>query len=415
MPVQRGRDYRYQTLPLREVCSVEMAHLRDHFELAPKSALAESVVREVASLMESEGRAKPGELLTKEGALLPLIEEKWSKKLAQGEISFSAAKRHIEMEQIRRLSSKRDATVEDVWRLLNQSEVAKRRSPKTDDFLPKEPLDASSLDVRPRCLSDVSVPEDALTKATEKLVEEHGLRPAQAASMVTMASKIHAWCCPKVEELKPGQVVWLARSIKKARRADAKLFIPVTLTLLTEEEMDAEIKTRAQLKALKIRQIERITAEAWRQDAVLTTLDIELLTGCNPQMIRELLEAYHERFGILLPTAGTVLDMGSTMTHKAVVIEMALSGLATNEIARRICRTPEAVDSYIRTFQNVSLLKYHGFPEAYMARVTGKSEALIREHLALIKKHFPTRDELARYLGQNNILSKQQKEAKYGS
>ena len=33
--------------------------------------------------------------------------------------------------------------------------------------------------------------------------------------------------------------------------------------------------------------------------------------------------------------AGTVLDMGRTFTHKALVVEMALEGLTTQEIARR--------------------------------------------------------------------------------
>lgn len=51
-------------------------------------------------------------------------------------------------------------------------------------------------------------------------------------------------------------------------------------------------------------------------------------------MIRELLDAYHEAFGIILPTAGTVLDMDRVMTCKKIVIEMALSGMSTKEIAR---------------------------------------------------------------------------------
>jgi hypothetical protein len=42
--------------------------------------------------------------------------------------------------------------------------------------------------------------------------------------------------------------------------------------------------------------------------------------------------------------------MGRTLTHKTIVIEMALSGMSTQQIARRIFHTPEAVDQYLRLF-----------------------------------------------------------------
>ncbi|OIQ58999.1 hypothetical protein MTIN_25660 [Moorella thermoacetica] len=74
------------------------------------------------------------------------------------------------------------------------------------------------------------------------------------------------------------------------------------------------------------------------------------------------METYHERFGVLLPTAGTVLDMGRTLTHKALVVEMALEGLTTQEIARRTYHTQEAVDNYLRLFDRVLLLRYYRVP-----------------------------------------------------
>lgn len=43
--------------------------------------------------------------------------------------------------------------------------------------------------------------------------------------------------------------------------------------------------------------LERMTAEAWRQDGVLSMLDLEWLLNVNPALIRELLNAYREHFG----------------------------------------------------------------------------------------------------------------------
>lgn len=140
-----------------------------------------------------------------------------------------------------------------------------------------------------------------------------------------------------------------------------------------------------------------MTTEAWRQDGVLTNLDVEWLTGLTTT-IRELLEAYQEKFGIILPTAGTVLDIGRTLTHKKLVVEMALGGMTTKEIARRIYHTQEAVDAYLRTFDKLLILRHYGLPLTAMVRVLGHGPTLIQEHLALADKHFPTEEAMATYL-----------------
>ena len=150
-------------------------------------------------------------------------------------------------------------------------------------------------------------------------------------------------------------------------------------------------------------QIERITTEAWKQDGVLTQLDVEWITGLTSTAIRELLEAYQEKFGIILPTAGTVLDMGRTLTHKKLVVEMSLSGMTTQEIARRIYHTPEAVDAYLKTFDRMLILRYYGLPMGAMIRVLGNGQKLIEEHLALADKHFPSEKELNQYLSGRGV------------
>jgi DNA-binding NarL/FixJ family response regulator len=89
-------------------------------------------------------------------------------------------------------------------------------------------------------------------------------------------------------------------------------------------------------------------------------LDLEWLLNLNGATLRQLLAAYQEHFGVLLPTAGTVLDMGRTLTHKTIVVEMSLEGLSTQQIAKRIFHTPEAVDNYLRLFDRVLVLRYFG-------------------------------------------------------
>ena len=350
---------------------------------------------------------RPGEVVftfSGQPVKLPLLPPAALEHLAHG-VSVRAVRREIENEAFLALkTAKPHASFEDLWRLLDQGGLVSRRRGQKEDFLPEAPLDVQTLAVKHRRFTALEAfPRAALAPAIQTLEKEWNVRPGQAEAMVTLASQLYAWCFPRVEELSFGQVVWLARGTRKSRHTDPRLFSPVVLTLLTPEEAEFPCQSRTAFKALKVRQLERITAEAWQQDAVLTTLDLEWLLSLQPGLIRELLEAYHERFGVLLPTAGTVLHMGRTLTHKAIVVEMALAGLTTQEIARRIYHTPEAVDSYLRLFERVLLLTYYQVPEAAMPRITGHSPGLLEEHLNLVRKHFPSREAIAAYLNQHGV------------
>ncbi len=333
--------------------------------------------------------------------MLPLLNEKAIDRLKAG-IGYRAVKRELEVchfEQLKELNP--EGSLEDLWRLVNQSELPLKRS--GEDFLPEKPLNAEKTQPTGRVQLQAEIPEKALAPAVSSLVDDWGLRPAQAEAMAASAAKVYAWCCPLFSELEPGQVVWLVHGTRKSRRTDPRLFQPVVLSLITPEDKELPLATSADLKRFKTIQMERITSEAWRQDGVLTTLDLEWLLSISPAMLRKILDAYFEAFGIILPTAGTVLDMGRTLTHKKIVVEMSLSGLNTQEIADRIYHTPVAVDNYLRLFERVLLLKHYRFPVAVMPRVTGYSKSLLNEHLKLVDKHFPTEQAIADYLGQRGV------------
>lgn len=412
MQTKKGVTSRYSTLLARDVLQVQTAHMKKKFELAQASMVAEKAAsltnRTIREWEEKQDitRLNPGELLLKEEGktlILPLLHRESIQKL-KDQVSAKAVKRELEILQYEKLKEVNpQASLEDLWRLTNQSELVLKRAKTNNTILPEKPLNTNELEPLTHQLAESEIPVEALQPAIDTLVDQWGLRPGQAEGMVNLAAKIYTRCCPRVESLKPGQLVWLAHGTRKSRRTDPRLFSPVVLTLLTPEEREATLNTRADLKRHKLRQIERITAEAWMQDGVLTTSDLEWILGISPNLIRELLEQYHENFGILLPTAGTVLDMGRTLTHKTLVVEMALDGLTTQEIARRIYHTPEAVDNYLRLFDRVLLMCYYQVPVSAMPRITGHSRKLLEEHLNLVKKHFPDAEAIEAYLGKRGI------------
>lgn len=411
MQVKKGVQNRYSTLLARDVLNVQTAHLKTRFELAPASTVAEKTASLTNQALrdweksQDARRLRPGELLLEQDGqplVLPLLAPEALRQLSRG-VTPRAVQRELEMLQYQSLKQVHpEASLEDLWRVLHQTELCLKPG-RGEDYLPEDPLDANRLETASRNFVTGEIPAGVLKPVVETLVQEWGLRPAQAQGMVELAAQIYARCCPRLEELKPGQLVWLALGTRKSRHTDPRLFVPVVLTLLTPEEMNFPLASRSDLKRLKIRQIERLTTEAWRQDGVLTNLDLEWILGLSPTLIRELLEAYQERFGVLLPTAGTVLDMGRTLTHKTIVVELALQGLTTQEIARRIYHTPEAVDNYLRIFDRVLLMRYYKLPLSAMVRVTGHSQRLLEEHLALAEKHFPDEATLEVYLGKRGI------------
>ncbi|MEW5867496.1 MAG: DUF1670 domain-containing protein [Bacillota bacterium] len=412
MSMGKGASSKFSTLAARDLEQVQMAHLKDRFELAERSVLAEKAVELTNKALEDHEaargvkRVKPGEILVEhKGNLvtMPLLDGDIMKKHEQG-MTLKASKCQHEHEQYSRLlAADPRATYDDLWEALGRGDAVRKQIPKGFDFLPEEPLSADEINVVPRSWQDASVPDEVMNQVTGALVDGYGVRPGLAESMVRTIAGLRAWCSPKVSELRPGQVVWLARGVRKTRRADPKLFVPVILTLVEPGESKATYSHPGEARRVRMRQIERITAEAWRQDGVLTSSDIEWLTGSNGSTIRRLLEAYQERFGVILPTAGTILDMGRTLTHKKIVVEMSLSGLTTQEIARRIYHTTEAVDAYLKAFERVLLLRYYRVPMSAMVRITGHSQSLISEHIALAEKHFPTTESLAAYLTSRGV------------
>jgi len=410
MDAGKGKQNRFSALPARDLKPVQVSYLIDHFELAPQSVVAEAVVEKTNQALKaheeeaSSERLQPGELLLEiENQLLPvpLLTPYWAEKLAGG-FKVAAVRRHLEFEQLQACQGlDPDFDLEKLWHFTDQKELVGKRG--GNDFLPLEPLNTSTLDQGARPLEAVSLPEAILQPVIEALNTDYGIKPALARAMVERAAQVRWWCSPRLKELKPGQVVWLAYSTTSRKRSAKRKLVPVVLTLLTLEEQAMSFNNRGDYKALKIRQLERITAEAWQQSGALTMLDLEWLLNLNGAALRQLLNAYQEHFGVLLPTAGTVLDMGRTLTHKKIVVEMSLEGLSTQQIAQRIFHTPEAVDQYLRLFDRVLVLYHYGLPVNLIRQVTGHSLALIKEHLALVEKHFPAKEGLVNYLSNRGV------------
>jgi hypothetical protein len=191
-------------------------------------------------------------------------------------------------------------------------------------------------------------------------------------------------------DLEPGQLIYHAPAISERGRRGKTIsqtkLVPVHLTIVAAEDLEA---IRAHLPAAARREIRvrRLTQEAFDQGGLLSCADVGIMTGYSESGVSMTAVALRER-GEFLPLRGYVVDMGSFPTHKAAIIRLYLSGLTTPDIASRTYHSKEAVDRYIRGFERVRLLAPK-FAKEELPLLTGMSDRLIEQYLALLDEHRP--------------------------
>jgi hypothetical protein len=97
--------------------------------------------------------------------------------------------------------------------------------------------------------------------------------------------------------------------------------------------------------------------------------------------------AYLLKQGQRVVTRGVYSDIGPSLSHKVVIVEMFLAGFVYTEICRRTQHSEQAVKRYVNTFSRVVALYQHDLKDAAeIARYVGISERLATEYLELYFK-----------------------------
>ena len=132
-------------------------------------------------------------------------------------------------------------------------------------------------------------------------------------------------------------------------------------------------------------------------------MDLQWIFQTSTARISELIRSFQKEHNIVVPTPGTVLDAGRSMTHKDIIVNLHLQGHTVKEIAKITYHSPRAVDNYVSTFQSVLILRLFEVPPEIMARLLQRSLYLIREHLNLVRKLYPSTSQLRQYLREQGV------------
>ena len=153
--------------------------------------------------------------------------------------------------------------------------------------------------------------------------------------------------------LQDGQIVFYAVSAeaKPGCEIDDCPKLRLVLTLIRRGS-DLVVRRAHGAAALRRQQVVRIAVEAKEQGGLLTQEDLAMLLGCDVRTIRR---DIHELRGqdIMVPTRGTMRDIGPGVSHRIKAVQLWLSGKEPLDVARKLNHALSSVERYIQTFCRV--------------------------------------------------------------
>ena len=207
-----------------------------------------------------------------------------------------------------------------------------------------------------------------------------GLSPWEAQVLVDVVDDVYF----QERELKkiicPGQMKYscIQSTEPAGKNLDKCQMVTVTLTLFDKEDRRELPSSEKQASIdLRRRRMMRIADEAREQDGLLSQEDFAEILMCDVRTIRrDIAELKNSK--IVIPTRGTVKDIGPGVTHKALAVRLWLEGKEPTEVALQIHHSLKATENYLEKFKRVSYLISKGFTEFEMALTIGISVTAVR-------------------------------------
>jgi predicted transcriptional regulator len=199
-----------------------------------------------------------------------------------------------------------------------------------------------------------------------------------------------------------GQVLWIAvanddRPGAGKRLQDTRL-VPIVLDLVTAQDIDDTL-TANQRRQTRSKKVLRLFRQAFEQGGVLAQTDVALLLHVTRSCVSKILCEHQRKTGEMVPSRGTIHDLGTSVTHKAIICYKRLvEKKETSQVAQETFHSTREVEYYVQCLRRVLLCKHKGLSPEDTALATNHSLSLVQEYLDLIERYdlkieFPTREE----------------------
>jgi len=182
------------------------------------------------------------------------------------------------------------------------------------------------------------------------------LGPITAANVADELIRIFEENVPQTDKFKHGQMLWNA--LDKNTRGDSqkRKYKSVVLSVVTDQEVTLFEQGKS-IREIRKQIIARIMKEAYQQGGILSTRDVALILSKDCAGISQDRIQYETENQTVLPHPGALHDMGSTITHKKMIVyKYVVEKKQTNIIALETNHSQRAVDNYISNYNRVKTL-----------------------------------------------------------
>lgn len=197
--------------------------------------------------------------------------------------------------------------------------------------------------------------------------------------------------CPESSRLNPGQVVWNALDKRTRGDSDNRRYQPVILTLANDDDVTM-FEKGSSIKTIRKKVIARMIREAYNQNAVLSTRDLSLLLVSDASYLSHNRIEYEEEHKTVLPHAGIIHDMGSTLTHKRMIVyKHVVEKKDPLIVARETNHSQLAVDKYLKDYNRVKTLVNDKKDLDFIHQITNIARPVIKQYIQIINNYVKER------------------------
>jgi transposase len=207
---------------------------------------------------------------------------------------------------------------------------------------------------------------------------------------------LHRECYPSVDGVGFGEIVFRTTKDDGQRQSYGKKVedygsVTVILPLITKEDIERRIYYKKgdrnsnyeHREARDIETMVRLIKSTHAQGGLLSGAEVSVLMNRSLGTIRKYLDAYRKKTGEILPLKGYVLDLGSLPTHKAIIISLYEQGISPADIVLKTSHSQDAVDRYIKQYDQIRILIRKGLDEKAIKEITGRSMKTAKEYIKL--------------------------------
>jgi hypothetical protein len=352
----------YRPLTERTLENYQLNYLARKYDFGKESRIACLIISEINRRMDKVEcelgikRVRPFELYVRVGrkdVMLPLFKPEYLNPIYCGD-DFSSSREIVVQECLKRYrkafprATKEDLlSIIDPWSLVRAKHQGRYEDEIRvgDVFFDKDdPIREFIEKIKPEMPTarlgnpDVSAPAFVVRELIEFVSQEAGLGRRVSRELVEEVITLRNVCCPRITALQSGQmpmiITHVNAHVSEETRTKFRRLAPVCISVWTKEELEnCPRDVHGYLELLKKR-IVRACFEAYRQNGLLTLMELQWVFHLSSARVSELIRSFQKEHNIIVPTPGTILDSGRSMTHKDIIVGLHLQGYDVKQISQ---------------------------------------------------------------------------------